>query len=188
MPQRLDMLSGWRPTRSDMVSFSGEVVETDHLEEVSGITVSGSGSNWTDVHREIWVRPRNGAERRFTFVNAAVPTRKGHRVTLLLGDGRPLALINFTAELYVNLVTPRQFELFSAAEAFVFAGLLIAAGLAGSAGLIALLVGTPAYALIKWLLRQHRYAEAWSTVEAAIRSIIAHGPAISAPESSRGSS
>ncbi|HTR24394.1 MAG TPA: hypothetical protein VMI10_10445 [Terriglobales bacterium] len=166
----------------DISSFSGEVVDTDHLEEVSGLTVSGSGSTWTDVHREIWVRPWNGVERRFTFTNANVPARKGHRVALLLGGGRPLALINFSTEQYVNLVTPRQFELFGALEAFAFAGMLIAAGLTGSAGLIALLVGTVAYASTKWLIRQHRYTEAWSSVEAEIRSTIAHPPAVLANE------
>ena len=185
MPYRLNTLSGWRPTRNDISSFSGEVVETNHLEEVSGLTVSGSGSTWTDVHREIWVRPRNGAERSFTFTNGAVPARKGHRVTLLLGDGQPLALINFSAEVYVNLVSTRHFELFGAAEAFAFAGLLIAAGMNGSAGLLALLVSTPVYASIKWLLRQHRYTQAWLTVEREIRSVIAHRHAVSAPEGSQ---
>jgi hypothetical protein len=172
------MPSRSRPIHLDISRFSGEVVDTDHLEEVSGLTVSGSGSTWTDVHREIWIRPRDGAERRFTFTNAAVPARKGHRVTVLVGPGRPLALINFSAELYVNLVRPGQFELFGAAEAFAFAGLLIAAGLAGSVGLAALLVGTVVYALVKSLLRQQRYAEAWSAVEAEIRSIVAQPPAI----------
>ena len=73
----------------DISSFSGEVVDAGHLEEVSGLTVSGSGSTWTDVHREIWVRPWNGVERRFTFTNANVPARKGHRVTLLLDGDDP---------------------------------------------------------------------------------------------------
>jgi len=160
--------------RMDISSFSGEVVETDHLEEISGMAVSGSGSTWTDIHRELWVRPRSAVERRFTFTNATVPARKGHRVTLLLGRGRPLALINFSARQYVNLVTPRQFELFGAAEAFAFAGLIVAAGVSGPAGLIALLVGTVVYASLKWLMRQHRYAEA---VEAEIQSVIAQPPA-----------
>src|SRR6266498_3137899 len=110
--------------KTEISSFSGEVVDTDHLEEVSGLTVNGSGSTWTDVHREIWVRPWNGIERRFTFTNANVPARKGHCITLLLGGGRPMALINFSAEQYVNLVTRHQFELFGAAEAFAFAALL----------------------------------------------------------------
>jgi hypothetical protein len=176
------MLSRSRRTHLDISRFSGEVVDTDHLEEVSGLTVSGSGSTWTDVHREIWIRPRDGVERRFTFTNAAVPTRKGHRVTVLVGAGRPLALINFSAELYVNLVGPGQFELFGAAEAFAFAGLLIGAGLAGSVGVVALLIGTVAYALVKWLLRQHRYAEAWSAVEGEIGAIIAQPPTIPARE------
>jgi hypothetical protein len=169
----------------DITSFSGEVVDAGHLEEVSGLTVSGSGSTWTDVHREIWVRPWNGVERRFTFTNANVPARKGHRVTLLLDGGRPLALINFSTEQYVNLVTPRLFELFGALEAFAFATMLIGASLTGSAGLIALLVGTVAYASIKWLMRQHRCAEARSSVEGEIRKIIAHPPAVLANEGSQ---
>ena len=178
------MPSRSRPIQLDIAHFSGEVVGTDHLEEVSGFAVSGSASTWTDIHREIWIRARDGAERRFTFTNAAVPARKGHRVTVLVGAGRPLALINFSAELYVNLVGPGQFELFGAAEAFAFAGLLIAAGLAGSVGLVALLVGTVAYALVKWLLRQQRYAEAWSAVEAEIRAIVAHPPGLPIPDGS----
>jgi hypothetical protein len=158
-------------------SFSGEVVETDHLEEVSGLTVSGSGSTWTDMHREIWVRPANGIERRFTFINATVPARKGHRVTLLLDDGRgPLALINFSAEQYINLVSPRQFELVGAAEAFAFAALLVIAGLVGIYALRALAVATPAYVWIKWLARRHRYRELSAVVDAEIRRTIAHPP------------
>ena len=68
-----------RPLRKllpgDISTFSGEVVETDHVEEVSGQMMSGSGSTWTDVHRELWIRPPRGTERRFTFKNVAVPAR-----------------------------------------------------------------------------------------------------------------
>jgi hypothetical protein len=166
-------------------SFSGQVVAIDRFEEVSGLALSGSGSIWTDVHREMWIRPWSGVERRFIFTNATVPARKGHRVTLLLGDGRPLALVNFSTEQYVNLVTPRQFELFGAAEAFGFAGLLIAAGLAGSGGLLALLTSTLAYAAIKWLTRQQRYAETWSDVEAEIHRAIARPSVALADEGSQ---
>ena len=157
--------------------FCGEIVATDHVEEISGLTANGSGSTWTDIHRELWIRPWQGTERRFTFTNTDVPARQGHRVTLLLGGGRPVALINFSTEQYVNLVTPRQFELFGATEAFGFAALLIWAGLAGPAGLVALLVGSAAYGSIKYLLRQQRYREAWSSVEAEIGRTIAHPPA-----------
>jgi hypothetical protein len=174
-----------RPIHLDISHFSGEVVDTDHLEEVSGLAVSGSGSTWTDVHREIWIRARDGAERRFAFTNAAVPARKGHRVTVLVGAGRPLALINFSAELYVNLVSPGQFELFGAAEAFAFAGVLIAAGFAGSVGLVALLVATVTYALVKWLLRQQRYAQASSVVEAEIRGMVAYPAGLPAADARR---
>lgn len=160
------------------------MVETDHLEEVSGLTVSGSGSTWTDVHREIWVRPWNGIERRFTFTNATVPARKGHRVTLLLDGGRPLALINFSAEQYVNLVSPRQFELFGAAEAFAFAALLVAAGVAGAYAVVALAVAAATYGLIKWLGRRDRYRELSASVDAEIRRTIAHPPFGQAPEHS----
>jgi hypothetical protein len=152
------------------------VVDTDHIEEVSGLTVNGSGSTWTDVHREIWVRPSSGIERRFTFTNATVPARKGHRVTLLLDGGRPLALINFSAEQYVNLVSPRQFELFGAAEAFAFAGLLVAAGLAGAYVVLALAIGAATYGSIKWLARLDRYRELSASVEAEVRRTIAHPP------------
>lgn len=162
--------------KTEISKFSGEVVDTDHLEEVSGLTVSGSGSTWTDVHREIWVRPSSGIERRFTFINATVPARKGHRVTLLLGGGRPLALINFSAEQYVNLVAPHQFELFGAAEAFAFAAMLVVAGLVGVYALEALAVVAAAYGLIKWLARQDRYRELSASVDAEIRRTIAHPP------------
>jgi hypothetical protein len=160
------------------------VVETDHLEEVSGLTVSGSGSTWTDVHREIWVRPANGIERRFTFTNATVPARKGHRVTLLLDDGRPLALINFSAEQYINLVSLRQFELFGAAEAFAFAALLVIAGLAGIYAVATLAVATSAYAWIKWLARRDLYRELSAVVDTEIRRTIAHPPIGEPPERS----
>jgi hypothetical protein len=162
--------------KTEISTFSGEVVDTDHLEEVSGLTVSGSGSTWTDVHREIWVRPANGVERRFTFTNATVPARKGHRVTLLVHGGRPLALINFSAEQYINLVSPRQFELFGAAEAFAFAGLLVAAGLAGAYAVVALAVVAPAYGLFKWVARQDRYRELSASVDAEIHRALAHPP------------
>jgi hypothetical protein len=154
--------------------FSGEVVATDHVEEVSGLVANGSGSTWTDVHRELWIRPPHGAERRFMFTNSDVPAREGHCVTLLVAGGRPVALINFSTEQYINLVAPRQFELFGAAEAFAFATLLIAAGLAGGTALLSFAAAACAYASMKWFLRQQRYREAWSAVEAEIRRTIAN--------------
>jgi hypothetical protein len=160
----------------DISTFSGEVVDTDHVEEVSGLTTNGSGSTWTDVHRELWIRPSHGTERRFTFTNVEIPVREGHRVTLLIGVGRPLAIINFSTEQYVNLVTPRHFELFGAVEAFVFAALLVCAGLAGLTALIALTLAAGSYALVKWRMRQQRYREAARLVETEIRRTIAHPP------------
>lgn len=160
----------------DISSFSGEVVDTDHLEEVSGLMANGSGSTWTDVHREIWVRPTCGTERRFTFTNADIPARVGHQVTLLLGGGKPLALVNFSTQQYVNLVARRQFWLFGASEAFAFAALLIGAGLAGAAGLVALTVGAAVYGAAKWLIREERYRRARGSVEAEIRRTIAQRP------------
>ncbi len=162
---------------SDISSFSGEVVDTDHLEEVSGLMANGSGSTWTDVHREIWVRPPHGTERRFTFTNADVPARTGHQVTLLLGSGgKPVALVNFSTQQYINLVARRQFELFGAAEVFAFAALLIGAGLGGATGLVTLAVGAAPYGAVKWLLREERYRRGWRSVEAEIRRTIANGP------------
>ena len=162
---------------SDISSFSCEVVDTDHLEEVSGLMANGSGSTWTDVHREIWVRPPQDTERRFTFANADIPARTGHQVTLLLGSGgRPLALVNFSTQQYVNLVTRRQFELFGAAEAFAFAALLVGAGLAGAAGLVTLIMGAAVYGAVKWFIREERYRRARASVEAEIRRTIAHRP------------
>ena len=159
----------------DIATFSGEVVETDHLEEVSGMTVSGSGSTWTDVHRELWVRPSGGAERRFTFTNTDLPARKGHQVTLLLdGTGRPLALVNFSTQQYVNLVARRQFDLFGAAEAFAFAALLIGAGLSGVVGLVALATSTAVYSGVKWAIREERYGSTWESVQSEIHRTIAH--------------
>ena len=161
----------------DITTFSGEVVETDHLEEVSGMTVSGSGSTWTDVHRELWVRPFEGAERRFIFTNTDLPARTGHQVTLLLdGTGWPLALVNFSTQQYVNLVVRRQFELFGAAEAFAFAALLIGAGLAGVTGLVTLGTSTAVYSAVKWAIREERYRSTWSSVEEEIRRTIERGP------------
>ena len=161
---------------SHISRFSGEVVATDHLEEVSGLMANGSGSTWTDVHREIWVRPLHGTERRFTFTNADVPARTGHQVSLLLSDGKPLALLNFSTQQYVNLVSRRQFQLFGATEAFAFAALLIVAGLGGGTGLVALTIGAAVYGAVKWLIREERYRRAWGSVEAEIHSTIATGP------------
>jgi hypothetical protein len=159
----------------DIATFSGEVVETDHLEEVSGLMANGSGSTWTDVHRELWVRPLEGRERRFTFINTDVPARRGHQVTLLLDQpGRPLALINFSTQQYVNLVSPRQFELFGAYEMFAFAALLIAAGVSGVTGLVALAGGAAVYSAFKWAIRQERYRRAWASVQAEIDRTITH--------------
>lgn len=160
----------------DISRFSGEVVDTDHVEEVSGQTVSGSGSTWTDVHRALWIRPLHGMERRFTFTNVDVPARKGHQVTVLIGAGRPLAIVNFSTEQYINLVTPRHFELFGVAELFTFAGLLIGAGLNGLTALIALTLAAGAYAVAKWSIRQQRYREAAKLVEAEIMLTIAQPP------------
>lgn len=161
----------------DIATFSGEVVETDHLEEVSGMTVSGSGSTWTDIHRELWVRSLEGTERRFTFTNTDLPARKGHQVSLLLTTtGRPLALVNFSTQQYINLVTRRQFELFGAIEMFAFAALLIAAGLGGVTGLVALATSTAVYSAVKWVIREERYHRAWGSVQAEIHLTIAHRP------------
>lgn len=162
---------------SNILSFSGEVVDTDHLEEVSGLMANGSGSTWTDVHREIWVRPSHGTERRFTFTNADIPARRGHQVTLLLcSGGKPLALVNFSTLQYVNLVNRRHFELFGVTEAFAFAALLIGAGFGGAAGLVALSIGAAVYGAVKWLIREERYRRAQESVEAQIRRTIAHPP------------
>ena len=38
---------------------------------------NGSGSTWTDVHREVWIRPPGGAERRFSFTNATSQRGRG---------------------------------------------------------------------------------------------------------------
>jgi hypothetical protein len=160
-----------------MSTFSGEVVETDHLEEISGLMANGSGSTWTDVHRELWVRPLEGTERRFTFTNTDLPARKGHQVTLLLDrTGRPLALVNFSTQQYINLVTRRQFELFGAVEMFAFAALLIAAGLGGVTGLVALASGAGVYSAVKWAIREERYRRAWGSVQAEVHRTIAHCP------------
>jgi len=161
---------------TDISSFSGEVVDTDDLEEVFGLMANGSGSTWTDDHRKIWVRPSHGTERRFTFTNADVPARTGHQVTILLGGEKPLALVNFSTRQCANLVTRRQFELFGAVEAFAFAALLIGAGLAGTAGLVALTVGAAVYDAAKWLVREVRYRRARGSVEGGIRRTIANPP------------
>jgi hypothetical protein len=151
---------GVRAVQWDIHAFSGEVVATDHVEEVSGQTVSGSGSMWTDVHRELWIRSSSGTERWFTFTNVTFPVREGHRMTVLILESRLRAIINFSTEQYINLVTPRDFELFSAAEAFAFAGLLVAAGLTGLAGLVALSLGAASYCLLKWSIRRQRLCSA----------------------------
>jgi hypothetical protein len=45
--------------------------------------------------------------------------------------GKPVALVNFSTQQYINLVARRHFELFGAAEVFAFAASLIGAGLGG---------------------------------------------------------
>jgi hypothetical protein len=138
---------------------------------------NGSGSTWTDVHRELWVRPPEGTERRFTFINTDLPVRKGHQVTLLLDEiGRPLALVNFSTRQYVNLVKRRQFELLGAIEMFAFAALLVGAGLGGVTGLVALTGGAAVYSAVKWAMREERYRRAWASVQAEIDRTIAHRP------------
>jgi hypothetical protein len=160
----------------ELVQFSGEVVETDHLEEVSGTSMDGTGFTWTDVDRQVWIRSGDGRERKFTFTNVDVPARTGHRVTLLLDAERPVALINFSTRQSVNLVKLKQFELFGATEAFAFAALLVAAGFTAPAGLEILSVGTIAYGLIKDRARRRRYRQAFALVEAQIRRLTAHPP------------
>ena len=120
--------------RVEFSVFCGDVVATDHTEEVSGSSMHGNGSIWTDVHREVWTRRHDGIERKFSFTNTDLPARQGHHVALLLDGARPVALINFSTEQYVNLVALNQFELFGAAEAFAFAALLIVAGLTAPVG------------------------------------------------------
>ena len=160
-----------------LVQFCGEVVATDHMEEVFGTSMDGTGYTWTDVHRQVWIRSSDGRERKFSFTNVDVPARPGHRVTLLLDADRPVALINFSTEQYLNLVTLKQFELFGAAEAFAFAALLVAAGLMAPLGIVILSIGTIAYGLAKSRMRKHRYRQAFALVEAEIRQTIAHPPA-----------
>ena len=149
-------------------NFSGEVVVPIMSRRSPGLRPTEVDRRGPISTERSGIRPWQGTERRFTFTNTDVPARKGHRVTLLLGGGRPLALINFSTEQYVNLVTPRQFES-SAPSRRSDSHLVNRAGLAGSGGLVALLVGSAAYGSIKWLVRQQRYREAWSSVEAEIR-------------------
>jgi hypothetical protein len=156
--------------------FCGEVVATDHTEEVSGSSMDGSGYIWTDVQREVWIRQRDGLERKFSFSNVDVPARQGQRVALLLDGARPVALINFSTEQYINLVALNQFELFSAAEAFAFAALLIVAGITAPGGVVALLLATMVYGLIKHLERKRRFGEKFALVEAQIQRTIAQPP------------
>jgi len=160
-----------------LAQFCGEVVATDHLEEVSGTSMDGTGYTWTDVHRQVWIRSRDGRERQFTFTNVDVPARTGHRVALLLDGDRPVALINFSTDQCINLVALKQFELFGAAEAFAFAALLVAAGFTAPSGLAILSIGTIAYALVKYRARRHRYRRAFTRVEEQIRHNVAHPPA-----------
>ena len=161
----------------DFSLFCGEVVATDHSEEVSGSSMDGSGYIWTDVHREVWIRQRDGLERKFSFTNIDVPARQGQRVALLLDGARPVALINFSSEQYVNLVALNQFELFGAAEAFAFAALLIVAGLTAPGGLVALLLSTMVYGLVKQRARKRSFGEQFALVDAQIRRTITHPPA-----------
>ncbi len=156
--------------------FCGEVVATDHTEEVSGSSMDGSGFISTDVHRDVWVRQRDGLERKFSLTNVDVPARQGQRVALLLDGGRPVALINFSTEQYVNLVALNQFELFGAAEAFAFAAMLIVAGFTAPAGLVALLLATMVYGLVKHYARKRRFGEKFALVETHIRRTIADPP------------
>ena len=139
--------------------------------------MDGSGSIWTDVHRELWIRQHDGLERKFSFTNVDAPARQGQRVALLLDGARPVALINFSTEQYVNLVALTKFELFSAAEAFAFAALLIVAGFTAPTGVVALLLGAMAYGLVKHRARKRRFGQQFALVEAHIRRTIAHPPA-----------
>lgn len=164
------------PTTIQLSIFCGDVVATDHTEEVSGSSVHGSGSIGTDVHRELWIRRHDGLERKFSFTNVDLPARQGQRVALLLDGVRPVALINFSTEQYVNLVALNQYELFGAAEAFAFAALLVAAGFTAPAGVVALSLGAIAYGLVKHRARKRTFCEKFALVEAQIRLTIAHPP------------
>jgi len=93
---------------------------------------------------------------------------------MLDGTGRPLALVNFSTQQYVNLVGRRQFELFGAIEIFAFAALLIGAGLGGTTGLVALAGGAAVYSAAKWAIREERYRSTWESVQAEIHRTIAH--------------
>src|SRR6202521_1817256 len=164
------------PTTIELSIFCGDVVATDHTEEVSGSSMHGSGSIGTDVHRELWIRRHDGLERKFSFPNVGLPARQGQRVALLLDGARPVAIINFSTEQYVNLVALNQFELFGAAEAFAFAALLIVAGFTAPTGFVALLLGAMAYGLVKHRARKHWFREKFALVEAQIRRTIANPP------------
>jgi len=165
------------PMPVEFSTLSGDVVATDHTEEVSGSSMHGSGCIWTDIHREVWIRQRDGLERKFRFTNIDVPARQGQCVALLLDGARPVAFINFSTEQYVNLVALNQFELFGAAEAFAFAALLIVAGFTAPAGVVALSLGATAYGLVKHRARKRAFCKTFALVEAHIRRTIAHPPA-----------
>jgi hypothetical protein len=165
------------PAPAELSVFCGEVVATDHTEEVSGSSMDGSGSIWTDVHREVWIRRHDGLERKFSFTNVDLPSRQGQRVVLLLDGARPVALVNFSTEQHVNLVALNQFELFGAAEAFAFAAMLVVAGFTAPTGIVALLIGAMAYGLVKHRARKRRFSQRFALVEAQIQRTIAHPPA-----------
>jgi hypothetical protein len=114
--------------------------------------------------RELWVRERDGQERKWVIHTRVLPARRGHRIVLLVRGDWVVGLFNASTGMTVNY--PRAdppFLLRGRDLLVVFASALVLPAALGVAGLALLLPSAVIYLIVaacgrfvwRWHLRRH---------------------------------
>lgn len=61
---------------------------------------------------ELWLKLHDGSEQKFIVHSCELPVRRGHRISLALDGGEPVALFNATTQAQLNIVRANPRALF----------------------------------------------------------------------------
>ena len=76
----------------------GQVIDTQKRYQGYGGGISPT------LHQEIWIKEQDGTETHIHLIDEVdVPLRKGHLIKAIFFEGRPVGLINFSTNKYINL-------------------------------------------------------------------------------------
>jgi hypothetical protein len=82
---------------SQFLHVVGHVIDTQKRYQSYGGGISPT------LHQEIWIKDQNGVETHIHLVDEEdVPLRKGHLIRIVFFEGRPVGLINFSTNKYIN--------------------------------------------------------------------------------------